>query len=263
MAAAPKRRTRVMEVRAEALKFDASYQRAIIPARVKRLRTDMDLDAIGVITVSERDGELYVVDGQHRVRALVDEGLGEWKVKCNVYSDMEPEEEAGLFRTMNDTRRIAAFDDFRAGLVERDPECVAIARICERAGLRVDQQAGPGHVTCVGALRSIYRRSPNGKAGALLTATLDLALASWGRQSSAVEGKVLEGIAIVLDTYGEEVDLAALTKKLAKVGGQASGLLGMARGLREHRGGTVAQAVAVIVVDLYNKGRRAGSLAPL
>lgn len=259
-----KRTTRVMEIAADDLRFDEAYQRKIVPARVRALRSRLDLDGLGVISVSLRkDGQHYVIDGQHRVRALLDEGLGEWKVKANVYSDLKEQEEAALFLTLNNTRVVAPIDRFRAGVTAHDPDCLGVLAICQRAGLKVDGQAYEGHLTCVQTALRIYRTTSTGKQGDLLRRTLDLALKSWGATTASVEGKVLDGLALVLNAYGDELEVSALEKKLAKVPGGPAGLLGMAKGLKEHRGGTLARCVAVIVVDLYNRGRRVGALAPL
>lgn len=261
------RKTRVMEILAGSLTFDDRYQRDLVPARVKKLAEKLDLDAIGIVTVSRRKvrgKEVFVVvDGQHRIAALLHHGFGEWKVKCNVYDDLDPEDEAALFRELNDTRRITAYDDFRAGLVEGDAECLAIVKICRAAGLDVQKQATDGGITCVAALRDIYRRDNGRPGGETLANVLGTAISAWGITAAAVEGKVLQGLGIVESTRGDQIDRPALIKKLSKIGGHASGLVGLAKGLREHRGGSIPRCIASITVDLYNKGRRVGALDPL
>lgn len=258
------KKSRIIQLCADELKFDEDYQRKVIHARVRRLADKLDLDSLGVVTVSERKDGFYVVDGQHRILALRHHDFGEWKVKCQVYSDLKREEEAALFRTLNDTRRITPWDDFKAGIIEGDPESLEIRRICKVAGLRVSSGNQDGVISCVASMRQIYRNDDGRPGPEVLKEALEVAVAAWGVQSSSVEGKIIEGLSIVLSTYGpEEMDRPALIKKLSKIGGQGAGLLGLARSMREHRQAGVARCVASVVVDLYNKGRRSGALPAL
>lgn len=240
---------------------DRRYQRDLILARVKRIADDLDLDALGVFTVSERsDGALVIVDGQHRHAAVMSHDMGEWEVEARVYSGISIEQEAALYRQLNDTRRITAWDDFKAGLEARDPECLEIRRIANEAGFKITNQSSDGQVCCIHALRTIYRRK--GGADALLKSLQD-SRAAWGTIAAAAEGDILLGLSILHSTYNGELDRPALIKKLSKFNGGPSGLLGSARGLRELKTAPVSRLVAMVAVELYNRGRRSGQLADL
>lgn len=254
----------VKEIPVSRLMTDERVQRALIPTRVTSLAEILDLDSIGIITVSQRSPkELVIIDGQHRVAALLHHGLGDWEVKCHVYRGLSLAQEAALFRRLNNTRKVTPFDDFDKGLVEGDPDCVGIADILSKRGLRVAPYGNDGLVTCVAQLRKLYV-SENGRAdGVLLAQALDIAIDAWGVRYDACQKDILAGLAIVHETYGQEIDRAALVNKLAKFPGGASGLLGKARMLREIRTGSVSRLVASVVVGIYNRGRRAGTLGEL
>lgn len=251
-------RVTVRKVRADALTIDDHVQRRCIPARVTRLADGLDLDGVGVITVSERaDGTLAVLDGQHRIRALMENGMGEWEVQCRIYHGLTPRDEAAIFRLLNNTRATSIYDDYKVGLVAQDREWVPIDDAVRRAGLEISDQAADGKIMCVSSLRQVYRSANNGRPGdELVEDTLATALAAWGATTEAVEGNIVAGLGIVLQTYGNELDRAVLVRKLAKFPGGPSGLLGRAKALRDIRPSTIARLVAAVIVATYNTGRR-------
>lgn len=247
--------------RADSLCRDERVQRNLRVVRVKEITAKLDLDAIGVITVSRRpDGRLVVLDGGHRIQALLDNGLGEWEVTCKVFDGLTLKQEAGLFRRLNNTSRVTSIEDLLKGIVEGDKESVAISKIMERNGLQIALQSGPGLVSCAAAMRKVYR-GQNGPAA--LGFAINVAVASWGAHSDSVDGHLVTGLGAVYARYAEDVDRAALIRKLAKHQGGAPGLIGQALALKAMRPSTVGTAVARIVVDIYNRGRGRRSLPPL
>lgn len=259
-----RRKPRVEQVRADRLHTDAKVQRQIIPARVKALAAKLDLDALGVFTVSERDrGDLIVLDGQHRLAALLSHDMGEWEVTCHIYRGLSEAQEAAIFRRLNDTRKITPYDDFSKGLVEGDAECVAINEIVEGHGLTVRHAGRDGAITCITKIRQLYVSNNGVPNGATLDDTLGVAIEAWGLRYTAVEKNVLGGLAIVLKTYGEELERPKLIEKLAKYKGGPSGVLGKARLLKEVRSASIERLVAALVVQIYNSGRSANRLPEL
>lgn len=259
-----RRKPKILNIPAKQIRVDPEVQRQLIPARVSKLTEAMDLDGLGIITVSERGkGDLIALDGQHRIAALEQLGMGEWEVTCHVYSGLSKAQEAALFRRLNDTRKITPYDDFSKGLVEGDEECLAINEIIESHGLRVAGYGSDGTITCVSKLRQLYE-SKNGRAdGAVLADALTDSLAAWGVRYAAVEKNILGGLALVHRTYGSEVDRPALVNKLSKYKGGAAGLLGTARQLKDLRSASMERLVAAVIVEVYNRGRRSGQLEAL
>ncbi len=242
---------------ARTLIIDPQVQRELIPARIKTLSDSLDLDAIGVITVSHRDnGKLVILDGQHRVRALLDAGMGDWEVLCHIYRGLTLQAEARLFRLLNNTRRSGAYDDYTKGVLQGDYECVAIDAIVHGAGLRVHNQATDGSITCVAALRAVHRSAEKTDTPGVLADTLRVVTEAWGHNHQAVEGHLIKGIGMFIHRHHGQIDKAVLIRKLAKFNGGASGLLGKARGLKEINGESVAACVATLVQQTYNRGRQ-------
>lgn len=251
--------TTVERIAAKDLKVDSRVQRAIVPSRVRKIVSALDLDAIGILTVSRRNtGEDFVIDGQHRLAALAKEGLIEWECECHVYHGLTLAREAALFRTLNNSSKPTPFDDFTKGVIAGDVECIVINAEVEAAGLAVSDQPGPGNIRAVGSLRSIYRVG----GGKVLADTLATVVAAWGKRPEVFDGHVLLGVGTVINRYADEADLAVLARKLAKRPGGAPALIGDARGMRRFKQSSVARCIAELVVDTYNN-RRQQQLPPL
>lgn len=79
------------------------YQRLIKTAHVKKIADNFDPNRFGEPLVNERDGVYYLVDGQHRVAALVYMNGGEpIEIHCTVLSGLSYKEEADLFARQDD-----------------------------------------------------------------------------------------------------------------------------------------------------------------
>lgn len=252
--------TTVECIAAKDIKVDPRVQRALVLSRVRKIAADLDLDGIGVLTVSLRDtGEYYVIDGQHRLAALAVCGVDDYECYCHVYTGLTLAREAALFRTLNAASKPTPFDQFTKGVVAGDEECCAINNTVTALNLLVTDQNADGCIRAVVALQGIYRGG--GSQG--LHDTLSTLITAWGTSHDAFEGGVLAGVGVVVNRYAGDVDLAILGRKLAKYPGGALGLLGDARGLRKFRKASIANCVAENVVGHYNKGRREGQLGPL
>ena len=249
----------IKEYRASDLIIDPQVQKENPPtaARVKQLTRNFDLDKMGIITVSRRaNDDVVVLDGQTRVAALIELRLGDWLVRCEEYTNLTIEEEANLFRLLNNTRRPSPYDDFRVGITADDPEGLSIMVIVTKHGLKLASCSGDGNVACISALRDCYRSG--GLDWALETATL-----AWGLKADAVSASMVRALSIIWETYGNEVDQPALIAKLAKHMGGAAGLLGNARATRMIRSASIARLCAAAIITVYNRKRRNGALADL
>lgn len=250
------------------LRFDARYQKQLIPAKVKQLRQEWNIDSVGVITVSIRhdraawaiDGQTaWVIDGQHRVHAALGEGLGDTKALCHVYRNLTIEEEARKFLDLNNAKSVTGFDRYRAGLVAKDPICLGVQATLERYGLGIAGQArADGYVACVAQVLALYERDPQ-----LLDQVCGVLSEAWGTRAAAWERVPVAAMGLLLGRFNGEVDHAVLSKKLSKYRGGPGALQGDAKGLAGYRPITLTRAAAEIIRDTYNKSRREGALLPL
>lgn len=239
----------------KALRFGAVYQRPIDHPRVVRLARNFDLDALGTIEVSRRkDGSFWIIDGQHRVSALIELGFGDDRVPCLIHSGLTIEEEAKIYRLRNTAVRPNSYAMFRAELAEQGPEAVDIDRIVRRCGLNIQMGGGRGNVMAVSALRKCYRH-----AGALtLERTLRIILAAWGADSTNFQADLLVGLAIVQKRYGDDLDRERLVKVLADTTSQA--IVAKGRAMKLNQGSLGLTTIPELVVALYNKNLRKAKL---
>jgi len=248
------------DIKAGDLEVDHRYQRDVKPTRLKQLADALDLDAIGEITVSERkDASLVIIDGQHRVAALKERGLSDWPCSCRVYCGLTLRQEALLFRKLNNTKKPSIWDEFKAGLVAKEPEAVRINAIARSKNLTVARLPWDGKVACIATMRHIYRTMGEAALGDALGACI----AAWGRTTGAVERYIVDGMALVLDAYRTSLEWPIFIEKLAKAGGGPGRILGRARSARDAHGGHVKVHVANVILATYNKGRRIGKLDAL
>lgn len=254
-------RPRMEKLLASSLSIDHGFQRNVIQARVKSIAENLDLDGLGIIVVSRReDGSVVVIDGQHRIEALRYHGFDdEWKVDCRVYSELTEKQEAALYLHLNNTRRITAWDEFKAGMVAEDERCLEIDSITRGRGLKVSGYVGEGRICCVSTLNQIYDRY----GPPVLDQALEMATSAWGHTANAVEKDLVHGLAIVANTYNGVINKPWMVKKLAKAPGAPSGLLGRAKALKEVETAPIARLVAKQIVALYNKGKRSNQLGDL
>lgn len=242
------------------IRIDPAAQRALREPWVKAQVPLFDPDQLGYIVVSLRkDGFYYAIDGQHRVELIRAVGWGDQKVACEVFRGLTQAQEAEVFLKRQVVTPVRTFDKFRVRITAGDPVACDINRIVMAAGLTIHSTSnGTGYVSAVRALERVYRSPKSGPA--TLVRTLLTIKEAWGLEGANFEGDIIEGIGLVLSRYSSKVEHGALVAKLAKIGGGAPGLLGKARGLRDIRGGTVAYFLANLIVDRYNRGRRAGKV---
>lgn len=259
-----KTKVKMLKMRADQLTPHPRAQREINHGYLKRLMDSFDLDAVGTIhavqyKIGGKDGT-WVVDGQHRVLALVQLGFGEWMLDVMVHLDAKTDERASeLFLHLNKRLTVAPYDRFINEVVAGDDAAVGVNDIAKKFGLVVARQSGGGLLACPATLKKAYRFDD----GKSLTRALEILTGAYGKQASALEGKIIEGAAILSKINSGNLDDAALIKKLAKYPGGASALFGDAKGRMKFHKGSLARSIAAIMVDTYNNGRRSDRLEPI
>ena len=255
---------RVTKMRADQLQPHPLAQRELVPSRLKKIKENLDLDAVGVLHVVQypiagKNGH-WIIDGQHRWRALVDHGFGEWEVEIKLHIDVKDDARAAaLFLKLNDRSPVSPFDKFLNELKAREEDAIGINDIALKYGTRISRQSADGCIAGITHMRKAYRID----SGKSLDKSIATLIASWGKRACALEGKMIEGVTLVYARFNGVIDQPSLAKKLAKYPGGPSGLLGDARGLTEFHKGSLTHCIAVRVIDTYNLGRRDGKLDPL
>lgn len=234
---------------------DQRYQRLVNPNRIKAMIADFRPGAVGALDVSQRASHTYaVIDGQHRLEVLREVCPREL-VNCVVHTHLTAVDEAELFHISNARRdKPRPLDRFRARLFYQEPLAVEIARIVTAAGLRIDlskSHSGSGEdIDAVGALEKIY----TGGGETVLMQCLTVLPRIWPDEPYALSGDVLHGMATVLITFGDSVNLDRLTTTLS--GLPIRKLTMEAAGHQALIGGAIATNIARAIVKHYNHALR-------
>jgi hypothetical protein len=254
-------KTKLLRIRADELAIHPTAQRAIVKAHLKYLTEKLDLDALGTLHAVKYPikgvEKLWIVDGQHRWQALIDNGFGEWIVDVMVHLDIVDDVGANkVFLKLNTRKGQTAFERFAAGVRAKFADEVSVANVCRNRGLKIKPGTADGCVACVGTLLDIQRHD----SGRTLHSTLDVIKDAWGYVSASLEGVIVSGLARVLIQHAKSIEIAVLVQKLAKYPGGAGALHGDAKGRLTYTRISVSRCVSVIIIETYNSGRRSGKL---
>lgn len=124
------------------------YQRAASQKLIKSIKNAWDWRAAGVLVVSKRDNQHYVIDGQHRLRAA--QGITEIdKLPCIIFDNLSLQEEAAALAEINSNRKsMSAVDKFIAKLAAGDALTQYVNNRIEAQKFRVAKR-GANTFNCV------------------------------------------------------------------------------------------------------------------
>lgn len=253
-------KSRITTVRLGDLRVSSAAQREFSDTWGDKLKRDFDIDLVGMLTVSYRDGVYWVVDGQHRTYALVawakhefGDEWADWTVHVNCHYDLTERQEAALFLQFNNRRTINAYDKFTVGVTADLPVPTDINRVVLAQGLRVDKARKPGSISAVGALEYVYRMGD----APLLQKTLSAINTAWS--GMGFESEVIKGVALVINRYEGRIDEARLAKKLSQIPSGSKGVRQLAHVIKDSHGAKFDVAHAAAITDQYNRGLRGAS----
>jgi hypothetical protein len=234
--------------------IDGDYQRPLT-SFANEVAANYDPAMVGTLIVSERGKKGFaVIDGQTRMAGMADND--EPAAPCLVYSGLTREQEAELFADLQTKRRgMATYLRFRAALVAKRPEAIAIAAIVQNAGFELDKDETPHTIKSIAALEHTYRRDPN-----LLSDVLDVIRDAWPDPDTEYRtgGDLIRGIARFLEREAK-VDREKLVQRLAAVTPRmirhrANALMEGGGGGSGNRAGFIADAI----LGIYMRGKTRG-----
>lgn len=252
------------------LEIDRRVQRSGMNlAKVERIKKNFNPGAVGSILVSHRRDRSYIIiDGQHRWQAVRELTDNSGVIRCRVVgSPSEPltlSEEAQLFLDTNDTSQPLVIDKFNVLQNTDGPEgrdAREISELLMAYGWKISRIPAPGNINAVNAVRRIFKLSqeidaqPN-----LVHATILVITRAWGNDRYGVQAPILEGIGRMFAEYGSRLDVDRLTDVLKVYKGGPRTLSAEAAQMAAVMKGKLSMAVASLLVNEYNKGRRTKQL---
>jgi hypothetical protein len=256
--------TRVIKVKARELVVHPIVQRQFLPHRHNHLVKEMDLDAIGVLHAAQYPingiTQIWIIDGQHRLSALMEHDFGDLEVEVKIHLDCQDDARAAeLFLMLNDRAKVSPYDSFLNEIKANKADAIVINRIARELGLEIARSKGDHRLACISVMKTLYQEDH----GRSLKDTIMIITRAWGTEGAALEGKLIEGIGLVVSRYRTAIEYEALIGKLSSYPGRAAAFLGDAKALSGMRRIPLAKCVAEKVIETYNKQRRQGALAPL
>lgn len=195
------------------------YQRKVNPRTVQKIVEEFDPKLLDEVVVSFRAGRYNVVDGQHRIEALKQlDGGRDCVINCKVLYGLTYEQEAGLYKRLDACKKRLSIADSTRAAVEAndDPTVNAIKKTLGRYGLEwslyAGQHGGKNRIVSARTLLNLYRDLDLGE----FDKTIRLIKQTWGGDESSLNMYILSGVALFVQTYGEDIDEAAFARRLKK-----------------------------------------------
>jgi hypothetical protein len=224
-------------------------QREFRKAHGDRIAAELDLNKLGYPIINQRDGNYWVVDGQHRIYALRENGFGKDALDCEVYEDLSDAEMADIFLGRDARKPIPLYDKFHVACTAGRKRERDIQRVVEANGQKISRQPTEG-ISAVGALSSVYDRSGDVVVGQVVR-TINL---GFGGDPLAFDSSIIEGLGLLFNRYNGKTNEKQLGSKLSDLRQGARELLRKAEAIRARTGNQKKQCVAAAAVDIYNKG---------
>lgn len=248
-----KRQAQIRTIKLGDIRVSPAAQRELNQSRVNKILDSLDMERLGTITVSSRDGFYWLIDGQHRFNALKaywGDGYEEWEIEAWCYFDLTEEQEAEKFLQHNEVLAVNAYDKFKVGVTAGRPVECDVDRIVRSLGLKVARTQGDGAISAVSALTQVY-----GKYGAVgLRDVLTTIRDAFGDR--AFEAVMITGLAQFRGRYDGRLDPVRLVSKLNHTAGGVKGVLNKAAYIREQVGQPMPTCVAAAINQVYNQGAR-------
>lgn len=244
-------RTKTLKtVPVDILKSDHRWQR-FVSKRAEDMGENWSYTLANVIVVSERkNGDLVVIDGQHRAAGARIAGIKE--LIAEVHQGLTPKDEARIYDELNTSRKtITALDRFRARVFYGDPVALTIKKMVEERGGNIRTSLhtqGEGHIAAVWALERLHQRGGED----LLTWVLDTLKDSFEvLDNNSVSIWNVAGLRMFYDKQQGKFDQEYLIKVLRREGND--NLRRMMHAHRQIWGGGGAQNGYRAILEAYNR----------
>lgn len=196
------------------LMVNQEYQREVLLTKVRDISSAWSWISFGAIVVAERDGEFWVIDGQHRVMAAKRRSDIS-TLPCVVFKTFDVKEEAQGFLDLNTGRKpVTATAKHKAMVAAGDEVAIYVQQQLEALGLEVKSTANTsGQIKCVAWC--LKRAAENRDA---FHQVISLATDLSNKDNMHVSERVLDGLWILNQRCGDGLLDKRLTKRLREKG---------------------------------------------
>ena len=238
------------------LKVNPKYQRMLKRRWAQQIADRFNPDLVQVIHVSYREGEFWIIDGQHTTEAIrLKFNDPEYPVLCKIYYGLTEEEESEMFFLFNKCKqKMTASEMLKAQAFAGDKEITRFIQLTREAGFIIDPsrpRSCRNGISAVSTAQKCYMTlGADGYAR-----MLHMLRAIWSGESWTLTQKMLSAMREFLVSYGDQVDDAKFIRRLLSVSEES-----LVRESRKFSARGVSLSLASAMVSLYNKGLRTGRL---
>lgn len=241
------KKSNVRLISVDLLTTDMTYQSPVKESHVKDIVKNFNLEAVGIITVSHRDGKYHVTDGQHRVEAY--KRMGIKYIYAEVHEGLTQEEEAEMYILLNKAPNKSVNSIGKADLATGETYAVDIEYYVNKAGLQVDydkKRTSAKTISAYGSLKYIYKKH----GGEHLYDVLTLSKEIYGDTYFELQAWNLKGTSEFIATFPEH-DRNRLRAVVSKR--DFKDIERMTSRKSVEIGKTKQKSLPYVLVDLYNK----------
>lgn len=194
------------------IRFDEAYQRQINHAKVRAIARDWSWLALGVITVAQREGRYFAVDGMHRVSAaMLRSDVSD--LPCVVFQSSSVKDEAKAFIRANTNRKaVTTAQSHKAKIVAGDEVAIFVQSLLDSAGLQVSTSSHKaGGIKCLGVMHKLAKN----RRDALLRAWPLVCEVSDGHP---INERVLEGLVYLAAHASQDINERKWRERIIRLG---------------------------------------------
>ena len=229
------------------------YQRNLSQHHIDMAAKNFDLYQINPVKVSRRDGINYVFNGQHTIEIVARvSGSRETPVWCMIYDDLCYEEEADIFANqMKYVKPLTPYEIFLANIEAGNDQQLIIKELVESYGLVLSNKKAPNNITAITTIENIYEKYGY----QVFSNVLRVVIATWEGECYSLSSNVLNAIAKIIITYGDNFDEEIFKARLGEIPIKQILRVGKERG-----GGALGVAEAMVLA--YN-GKKKSDISKL
>ena len=167
---------------------------------VRLIAAEFDPDKFGALCVWVRaDGHLVIIDGQHRLQAVVAVlGWGDQTVPCLLYKNLTEREASELSLGLQDRRNLHPVDKHRTAIAAGHKRAMSVQNAVDVCGLElVRSGVGTGQVCAIDALGHAWDRL--GEPG--LIRVLRILADTWEAREGSITAKTIQLVGMMVSMY--------------------------------------------------------------
>lgn len=230
------------------------YQRSLSQLHIDRAVAHFDPYQINPVKVSRRNGINYVFNGQHTIEIVaLASGSRDTPVWCMIYDDLNYQHEADIFANqMKFVKPLQPIEIFKANIEAGSDDQLIIRDLVESYNLTIDNKRGPGIISAVSTLESIFSKYGYH----VLNRTLRLIVGTWEGDTHSFSANILNAVCRLIIAYDNTLNDSLFKERVG-----CMSIKQLTRIAKDRRPGSMGYAEAMVITYNGKKKNPAGRLA--